>query len=403
MPVRSAWLINRTETESGQSRTDTRLSPLGTLAPNGALTSASGIIPGSADGKYLMSALYVFGDTAGMTANVAPGRAVIQGSPAAGAYPVVLNGYTTITFDDGDASNPRVDLVVLRVYDAQFDTVNGRTEAVLEIVKGQPSATPEPPLLPDVSLPLAQVTVPAGASVGTGGLDWGSAVYDLRRATVAVGGILAEGWNRDVPGGYPGQYRDTSAHLQRWDANHWVSYPRQVGGIAPQGALAAGEYTGQYRDEGGRLQRWDGTVWRPATAVPSTAFAHDNDGGYCASTSWVEAVTDTTGPTVTATFTVPVSGAVYMTVGCMGSVAVEGQWGRMSANIRKNGALVVGADEVRAAQIAHKGIAQSVSHTFRVSGLEVGATHTAVAAYCSSATSSRVWYDNRFIRVDPAL
>ncbi|MFC8271678.1 hypothetical protein ACFUJR_03875 [Streptomyces sp. NPDC057271] len=403
MPVRSAWLINRTETESGQSRTDTRLAPVGTLAPTGALTTASGIIPGSQGGQYLMSALYVFGDTAGMTANVAPGRAVIQGSDAAGAYPVVLTDYTTITFDDGDASNPRIDLVVLRVYDAQFDTVNGRTEAVLEIVKGAPSATPEPPLLPDVSLPLAQVTVPAGASVGTGGLDWATAVYDLRHTTVAVGGILAEGWSRDVDGGYTGQYRDTSTQLQRWDSNRWVSYPRQVGGIAPQGALAAGEYTGQYRDEAGRLQRWDGTVWRPATAVPSSAFAHHGDGGYCSSTTWVEAVTDTAGPTITATFTVPVSGAVLVTVGFWGSVAVAGEWGRMSANIRKNGALVLGAHEVRSAQVANKGHAQSASYTFRVSGLEVGATYTAVSAYCSSATSSAVWFDNRFIRVDPAL
>lgn len=47
MPVRSAWLINRTETETGQSRADTRLSPVGTMAPNGALSSTGGVIPGS--------------------------------------------------------------------------------------------------------------------------------------------------------------------------------------------------------------------------------------------------------------------------------------------------------------------------------------------------------------------
>ncbi|MEU8519781.1 hypothetical protein [Streptomyces sp. NPDC048577] len=401
MPVRSAWLINRTETESGQSRTDTRLSPTGTLAPSGALTTASGVIPGSLNGEHLMSGLYVYGEATGMTANVAPGRAVVQGGAQAGAYPVVLTDYTPVTFEDGDPLNARVDLVVVRVYDAQFEGT--RTEATLEIVKGTPASVPEPPALPEGALLLAQVTVPAGASVGTGGIDWPTAVYDLRHSTVAVGGILAEAWNRDVPGGYKGQYRDTSAQLQRWDDGRWVSYPRQVGGIAPQGALAAGDYAGQYRDEGGRLQRWDGTVWRPAVAAPASAYAFHSDGGYTTSTTWVETVTDTTGPTITATFTAPVSGAVLVTVGFMGYPLADGEWAKMSANIRKNGALVLAADETRAAQAAHKGGSHSVCHTFRVGGLEPGATHTAVSAYLTSAASSRAWFDNRYLRVDPVL
>jgi hypothetical protein len=399
MPVRSAWLINRTDTVTGQSRSDTRLAPVGTMAPSGALTSTSGVIPGSADGRYLMSGLYVFGESAGMKATVAPGRAVIQGLAPAGAYPVVLTDYTEVTFQDGDASNPRIDLVVLRVYDNQFDG-GGRTEAVLEVVVGKAEANPQPPLPPDASLPLARVDVPAGASVGTGGIAWADAVYDMRASTVAVGGILADSWNRETPGGYPGQYRDTSAALQRWDGTRWANYPRQTGGIAPQGALAAGEYTGQYRDEAGRLQRWDGTVWRPA--VPSTAYAYNTDGGYCATTDWVEAVTDTTGPTITATFTVPVTGAVLVTVGFMGNTGVDGQWSRMGANIRKDGVLVVGADEVRAATVGSKALT-SVSATHRVTGLQTGAVYTAVAAYCTSATSNKGWFDNRFVRVDPLM
>ncbi|MFB4422582.1 hypothetical protein C5F59_015970 [Streptomyces sp. QL37] len=399
MPVRSAWLINRTETQTGQSRADTRLSPIGTMAPSGALTTTSGVIPGSTDGEYLMSALYVFGENAGMKATVSPGRAVIQGRESAGAYPVVLTDYTEVTFEDGDASNPRIDLVVLRVRDAQADG-EGVTEAALEVVVGKAEPTPQPPQAPEASLPLARVTVPAGASVGTGGIPWASALYDLRVSTVAVGGILADSWNRETPGGYPGQYRDTSSTLQRWDGTRWATYPRQTGGIAPQGALASGEYTGQYRDEAGRLQRWDGTVWRPA--VPSSAYAIQTDGGYCATTSWVEAVADTNGPTVVATFTVPVTGAVLVTVGFMGNTGVDGQWSRMGATIRKDGALVVDAHEVRSAIVSSKALT-SVSTTFRVTGLQAGAVYTAVSAYCSSATNNNGWYDNRFIRVDPLV
>ncbi|MFE9258618.1 hypothetical protein [Streptomyces sp. NPDC006879] len=402
MPVRSAWLINRTETESGQSRTDTRLAPVGTFAPTGALSSVSGVVPGSDGGQHLMDALYVEGAGVGMTAKVSPGRAVIQGSAQAGAYPVVLTDYEQVTFDDGDASNPRIDLVVLRVRDDAADGL-GETGATLEVVKGTPKATPEAPTTPLAALALARVTVQAGASVGTGGIAWATDVYDLRRPTVAAGGILAESWNRNVNGGYRGQYRDTSAQFQRWDGERWVSYPIQVGGVAPQGALASGEYTGQYRDEAGRLQRWDGTVWRPAVASPPSTFTFHNDGGYTTSTSWVESITDTTGPTLTANFIAPVSEQVLITVGFMGYPAVDGQWGMMSVNIRKNGVLVHAADEVRAAQVSHKGGSQSVSHTFPIYGLEPGATYSAVSAYRSSATSSKVWYDNRYIRVDPVL
>ncbi|MFJ3581660.1 hypothetical protein ACIPPS_05365 [Streptomyces sp. NPDC090127] len=400
MPVRSAWLINRTETESGQSRSDTRLAPIGTMAPTGALSTASGIVPGAKDGLYIMDALYVYGDTAGMTANVSPGRAVIQGKAAAGAYPVVLTDYTQVTFDDGDANNPRIDLVLLRVYDAQSDPIIGRTEAVLEILKGAPEPDPKTPAVPEGAIGLARVTVPAGVSVGTGGLDWGTAVYDLRHPTVSVGGIIPESWNRDVKGGYPGQYRDNASQLQRWDSARWVSYPKQIGGIAPQGALASGEYEGQFRDEGGRLQRWDGTVWRPV--VPTTGWASNADGGYCKSTAWVEVVTDTTSPGIATTFTTPVSGAVLISVGFHGGNAVDGTTCRMSVNIRQGSTLVLAADEGRAAVVSGRSN-YSVSTMFRVTGLKPHTVYNAVGAYQSSAASNNAWYDNRYIRVDPVL
>ncbi|MGQ4487361.1 hypothetical protein LRE75_19465 [Streptomyces sp. 372A] len=401
MPVRSAWLVNRTDAESGQSRADTRLAPTGTMVPTSGLASRSGIIPGSPDGKSLMSAFYVFSSTAGMTATIAPGRAVVQGSEAAGAYPVVLTDYTTVVLADGDANNPRVDLLVLRIYDAQVDK-SGRTEAVLEVVQGAPEGNPQVPQTPPASLPLATVQVPAGASVGTGGIAWASAVANLRTSTVAAGGILPLYGNTNEPGAYPGQYRDIGTQLQRWDGGNWVGYPDQIGGIAPTGRLATGGYVGQYRDNNGRLERWSGTAW--VLAMPSPAFSYNNDGGYCTITTWSETLTGTNGPTITTTFTAPVSGSVLVHLGFQGQPSVEGGWGRMSANIRKNGVLVtgLGADETRSAIDTGRGN-QSVSTVFPVTGLQAGAQYTAVSAYSSSATTNNHWFDNRFIRVDPML
>ncbi|CAO0826490.1 Minor tail protein OS=Streptomyces microflavus OX=1919 GN=Smic_48890 PE=4 SV=1 [Streptomyces microflavus] len=74
----------------------------------------------------------------------------------------------------------------------------------------------------------------------------------------------------------------------------------------------------------------------------------------------------------------------------------------MGVNIRKDGVLVVAADEIRSATVGSKAMT-SVSATHRVTGLQPGAAYTAVSAYVTSATSSRGWFDNRFIRVDPVL
>lgn len=179
-----------------------------------------------------------------------------------------------------------------------------------------------------------------------------------------------------------------------------MSYPRHIGGVAPQGALAAGEYPGQYRDEGGRLQRWDGAVWRPV--VPVTGWAFNNDGGYCTSTTWVETITETDSPSISAQFTTPVSGMVFITVGYLGDNPVDGAWSQMSAVVRLDGAVVLPADDQRAAQATGKD-ANSVVHTFRLAGLRPHTVYTAVGAYRSSATSNKAWIDNRFLRVDPAL
>ncbi|MEU7134505.1 hypothetical protein [Streptomyces sp. NPDC046261] len=222
--VRSAWLLNRTDAGGGQSRVDTRLAPLGTMAPDGLLTSRDGVVPGSKEGQHVMGGLYVFGDEAGMTGKVAPGRAVVQAGELAGAYPVAVTNYTPIAFADGDPNHPRVDLVVLRIYDAAHDTSN-RTEAVIEVVQGTPAPSPAVPATPGGAIALADVTVPAGASAGTGGINWATAVRDRRRATVAVGGIIPRGWGTNFTGGYPGQYRDTGAGLERWDGTQWKPYP----------------------------------------------------------------------------------------------------------------------------------------------------------------------------------
>ncbi|MEU7038076.1 hypothetical protein ABZ958_30975 [Streptomyces sp. NPDC046237] len=255
MPVRSGWLI-----PTGQTRQNTRITAHGATTPVNPLATRSGILPGTYDGKHRVGGLWMAGNGP-MTATVYHGKAVIQGGTTDGAYPLALDEDITLTFADGDPLNARIDLVVLRVYDNDL----GKYDAAVEIVKGTPSATPVVPNAPALSLTLFSVKVPAGTSAGTGGIPWTATgtVTDLRTTVVNVGGILPVYNNAAVPGSYPGQYQDNdNSHLlQRWDGTAWVAYPKEIGGIAPNGAVSTGSYAGQFRETGGVLQRWTGTAW----------------------------------------------------------------------------------------------------------------------------------------------
>lgn len=215
MTMHTSWLL-----DSGQTRQDTRLSPLGAFTPASPLATRSGVLPGSADGATRLAGFNASGS--GMTVTVFPGRAVVQTSDLQGAYPVALTDQATLTVTDGD-QQPRIDLIVLHVYDNLFDA-SGRDQAVLEIVKGTPAATPQPPAAPAGAMVLYQIAVPAGASAGTGGIPWTTALTGMRTATVAVGGILPVTTDT-TPGAYPGQYRDVGGALQRWDGTAWQPYP----------------------------------------------------------------------------------------------------------------------------------------------------------------------------------
>ncbi|MFF8095680.1 hypothetical protein [Streptomyces sp. NPDC016675] len=214
--MRSAWLLPGGPSEPGQTREDTRLSPLGTFTPESELRTRSGILAGgnpfSATGA------------GAMTLQIGTGRAVVQGTDAQGAYPVCLDAPVTLTFEDGAAQFTRIDSVVARVYDGLYD-VEGQTLAQVERITGQDAANPSPPLLPAGCLRLWDVAVLPGTSAGVGGINWASALTDRRRYTSAHGGIVPRGVASDV-GAYDGQYADFAGVLYRWSASatRWELY-----------------------------------------------------------------------------------------------------------------------------------------------------------------------------------
>ncbi|KAK1184892.1 hypothetical protein B7755_046520 [Streptomyces sp. NBS 14/10] len=345
MTVRSAWHL-----PTGQTREDTRLAVGLGMASAGPLLTRAGCVFGG---------LQLTGTAAtGMQAKLSPGQVWIAGTSTGsqGGYPVTVDSDTLLTVADGHASLPRVDALVVRVYDNDYDGL-GKYEATLELLQGTPAGSPTAPAVPKNAELLYEIAVPAGASAAKG-ITWASAITDRRRYTAALGGI--------VPA---------------------------VGGAPHNGA-----YVGQYRDVGGRLERWDGAQW--TKFIPNAVLMHTADWGGTTSTSYVEVLPiDTTVPLV-ATFTAPPSRWVSLTFGAF-SAADGDTTAYISFRLRlQSGTEVLAPSDDRAAILVGPARA-SISTCFPVGNLTPGAVYTATAAYRSSVAGTRAHFDNRFIRIDP--
>lgn len=124
-----------------------------------------------------------------MQVTVQPFLAFVDGgiSDAQGGYPFVSDAVETLTLADGHGTLSRTDVVAAVVRDSAYDS-SGVLEAAVEVVEGTPGAGV--PSLPDNCVPLRNVVVPAGASLGAGGLSSGALSTDRRTWLASVGGVI---------------------------------------------------------------------------------------------------------------------------------------------------------------------------------------------------------------------
>ncbi|MEU3917123.1 hypothetical protein [Streptomyces sp. NPDC029004] len=263
MTVRTAWLLSE-----GQTREDTRLAPVAPMAPETATRIRDGVLAGGNP--------FAATGAGAMDLQIGAGRAMVQGTDAQGAYPIALDAPVTVQFAGGDAQFGRIDAVALRVYDQLFDT-SGQNLARVEIIPGTPSATPTAPNMPSAALRLWDVTVPAGASAGVGGINWAAALADRRRYTAAAGGIIPRGWGLAFDGAYDGQYRDNGGVLERWSGplGVWQTYraPSETPLVTTTGATASTGYsvTSFHARRVPGVQSFTVAVQRTGTTITSPA------------------------------------------------------------------------------------------------------------------------------------
>jgi hypothetical protein len=108
---------------------------------------------------------------ANVSVDVAAGRAIVPGTVVAneGTYIVTSDATFNVPLQTPSSSNPRIDLIVAQVYDAQADGGTKYSWTPLAVA-GTPAGTPVAPATPANSLLLATVYVPANATsiVNTG-------------------------------------------------------------------------------------------------------------------------------------------------------------------------------------------------------------------------------------------
>lgn len=150
-----------------------------------------------------------------MVARIAPVRIIINNgvSDALGPYLLVSDANVDITFDAGQPAVPRVDRVIARVRDNANDG-SGSTAGSIEYLKGQSGGSAT--ALPTNAFLLYEVTVPAGASAGGGGINFNTATADKRVYTTANGGIIPVTGDTEMSA-ITNPYEGMSVYRKDWD------------------------------------------------------------------------------------------------------------------------------------------------------------------------------------------
>lgn len=266
MAINVTWLQN-----GGYTAPQDRTEQTAMLTKNAVVSVRPGII--LSDGT---DATVSAQGTPNMTVNISPFQAIV---PDANGRAYVFTSDSAVvspTFATASGSNPRIDLVIARVYDnaagdsaatgsltlpgtAGSITVQTVTGAI-ELVTGTPNASPTAPPLPNTRcIILAVVTVGTSVtSIATGAIGTSGGGVSRAGYTVAAGGILPCTSSATYPTSpYVGMRVDDLAlgGTVRWNGAAWAPIDTDSGwqNLTLTSPWAAGAVTPQYRKQGGRV------------------------------------------------------------------------------------------------------------------------------------------------------
>lgn len=402
---------------------EARLADAMLLQSNGAAAGGvSGVRPG--DPGLLVSLVST-------TITVAAGVAAVA-YPAFGVYRAFSVSSTTPgPLSAADPTNPRIDLVYLRVWDNAVDGA-GLSKADTVYLAGTPAVSPVAPTPGGsiVYLPLATIAVP---KVGGGP----ASVTDARPPAVGPGGISP---NAAAAGTYAGQYRDSgtaTGKLQRYNGTTWQDmFSFAAGGITvPSGNLSitAGgrliEFATLVTDliqsafvNGDSVDRWQlkgggDQHWGPGSGATDTHLARTGVGaltltGSLTATAMAPTVAEDTGVRTTtsltyvalnsfaATVVVPPSGKVRVDYRATFRTSAAIALSTVNASGSASGTNHTGIDTEALTSAATSDVTQTLVRL--LTGLTPGETLTVTPVHrVSSAATQTV--DYRYLLLTPSL
>lgn len=188
-------------------------------APGQMMRWASGVLPSRTENGVIVDLKPALADNDGLGVMFYPGQCVID-RPGEGPYVCSLDRTGRVQLDDADPSNPRIDMIVARVYDERLG--DARTEFVIEPVTGAAGPQPAAPALPAAAIPLCEVFVPAGTT------QLAAVMFNDVRASAQVRGgvgVLLPGDDPALPGAYAGHTRYRAGALETFDGQTWRGTP----------------------------------------------------------------------------------------------------------------------------------------------------------------------------------
>ncbi len=373
---------------------------LGALVYQGGapMEARSGLFPSGGNPAGLSGA-------SAMSANIAPCSAWVDGTSGTnqGGYLLVSTAAELITFADGETGVARVDRVIAQVEHDTYDA-SGQRRARIRYLKGQASGVAT--ALPASSLLLWEMTVPAGTSSGSGGLNFANAV-DKRTFTATRGGMLpvANQTERDaLPSPHVGQqiWRTDYGWQEIYDGTAW-----RVQGVAPVPASAnltrvTNPLTGQLAiaTSTAQVYRYNGTVWVTYPTFGTVAVDVLNTSrGSTIATSYTSALSTSTDDPITLTFTAPTSGAVWVTVSARIDPAGEA-FATFQIATSPGGVVTVAANDARAVSSSWNGPVRATRRCY-VAGLTAGQLYSCTMMF--RVQSGLAEFDGNDLIVEPSL
>lgn len=193
------------------------------LHRNAQMAGGAGVLKARSGVRSPLDFIVTQHGTPNLSVDVTAGQALIQGTEAAGqgAYIYTADAASTVTLDAADGTNPRNDVIILRIQDQDYSgAVDGPT---IEKVTGSAAVTPVDPATDDNCLVIARVRVNANATSVTN-----ANITDLRPYTAALGGLIPvlSTARPSTPWGGMGVVETDTLALSFWDApsSSWQRY-----------------------------------------------------------------------------------------------------------------------------------------------------------------------------------